>query len=319
MEEEESPEEGDKEVTEEPSEEAEEELSPPTINLKIYYGPEFSPSDAVCYYRIEAEVTGDPIPAVEFSKDDSHGSWGERKCQVNLGNTSETYTLAATATNSEGTATDSIVISWGCAESFEEAEAGDGEEEEEEAEGAIEIFEKTPTPTLTINSMVLNPNNIGYIVYPKGINTDTMIVGDSISNWPVNGYFGWTDLSSFSGREIESVTLSLNTHKFWGNLTSAGFCTDIRIYLDRDEIFPLDAGDWWLGIQEIEKSFAITEEPIVWSDASLKNAIKNRIAEGRMADFLVFCGGLEHTDWDYQIDGREYRKQDIRLTVVFGD
>jgi predicted Holliday junction resolvase-like endonuclease len=69
-------EEAEGEVTEEVVEEAEEELSPPTINLKIYYGPQFSPYDAVCYYRIEAEVTGNPTPEVGFSKDDSHGAGG---------------------------------------------------------------------------------------------------------------------------------------------------------------------------------------------------------------------------------------------------
>lgn len=94
--------------------EKEEEKSAPTIELKIYEGPLYSEADDVCYYRVEAIVTGNPIPTVKFSKDDSLGSLGQNRAQVNLSRGDEPYTLTATATNSEGTATDSITISWGC-------------------------------------------------------------------------------------------------------------------------------------------------------------------------------------------------------------
>ena len=86
----------------------------PTIKLKIYEGPTFSASDNVCYYRIEAVVTGDPAPAVEFSKDDSKGAFGSKKVQVNLTSGNPNYTLTAKAKNSAGEATDSITLSWGC-------------------------------------------------------------------------------------------------------------------------------------------------------------------------------------------------------------
>lgn len=102
------------ETTEEEVEEGIEEEILPTVELEIYEGPLYSSSDNVCYYRIEANVTGIPTPDVEFSKDDSYGYWGEYKAQVNLNSPSATYTLIATATNSEGTATDSIELSWGC-------------------------------------------------------------------------------------------------------------------------------------------------------------------------------------------------------------
>ena len=101
---------------EEPAEEEAEniETEAPTINLEIYEGPTYSSSDNVCYYRIKAIVTGKPAPTVEFSKDDSGGAWGTKKVQVNLSNSSDTYTLTATATNSEGTATDSMNLIWQC-------------------------------------------------------------------------------------------------------------------------------------------------------------------------------------------------------------
>jgi len=108
---EESAEEGNaKEAGEEEGEEIEKEA--PTITLEIYEGPE--PAGDLCYYRVQANVTGTPAPTIEWSKDDSGGSWGSKKAQVNLSDPSETYTLTATATNSEGTAEDSIALSWGC-------------------------------------------------------------------------------------------------------------------------------------------------------------------------------------------------------------
>ena len=56
----------------------------PTIKLEIYEGPTYSEADNVCYYRIIAGVTGNPSPEITFSKDDSKGTWGKYKVQVNL-------------------------------------------------------------------------------------------------------------------------------------------------------------------------------------------------------------------------------------------
>jgi len=92
----------------------EEQTEAPTIELEIYEGPVYSQSDNVCYYRVKVNITGTPNPDVEFSKDDSGGAWGKYKTQINLNDPADTYTLTATASNSEGDVTDSIDISWGC-------------------------------------------------------------------------------------------------------------------------------------------------------------------------------------------------------------
>jgi len=111
--EEEATEEEEAEEAEEEEEEAVvEEKEVPTIELEIYEGP--TPADGICYYRVKAVVTGKPSPTIEFSKDDSHSAWGSKKAQVNLNDPDEIYTLTATATNSEGTDTASIELSWGC-------------------------------------------------------------------------------------------------------------------------------------------------------------------------------------------------------------
>lgn len=89
--------------------------SAPTISLSIYEGPAYSAADNVCYYRISATVTGNPVPSVSFSRDDSDGAWGSKKVQINL-HSGESYTLTATATNSEGSATATINLTYGCSE-----------------------------------------------------------------------------------------------------------------------------------------------------------------------------------------------------------
>ena len=86
----------------------------PTIRLAIYEGPVYSEFDDICYYRVEAIVTGDPEPTVSFSKDDSGGVWGPLKVQINLKRNSPSYTLTAIAKNSVGESFDSLNLYWGC-------------------------------------------------------------------------------------------------------------------------------------------------------------------------------------------------------------
>lgn len=105
----------DKEMTEEEKDgEKDEDNSTPTISLKIYEGPLYSKSDDICYYRIIADVSGEPFPEITFSKDDSLGSLGPGKAQVNLTRDNQSFTLGAVANNSEGKATDSIILNWNC-------------------------------------------------------------------------------------------------------------------------------------------------------------------------------------------------------------
>jgi len=111
--EEEEPEEIAEEETEE-EEEAEDQDIVPTIKLIIYEGPLYSKGDDICYYRILAEVTGDPSPEITFTKDDSLGSLGPGKAQINLTRDSRSFTLGAIAENLEGKASDSITVNWNC-------------------------------------------------------------------------------------------------------------------------------------------------------------------------------------------------------------
>jgi len=82
----------------------------PTLKLVIYKGPVIIDSN-LCYYRIEAVVTGNPSPVIKFSKDDSTGAWGENKAQVNL-KKDESYDLIVTAVNSVGEVSEHMVLTW---------------------------------------------------------------------------------------------------------------------------------------------------------------------------------------------------------------
>ena len=94
----------------------------PTIKLKIYEGPTYSAADDICYYRVQAIVTGSPAPVISFSKDNSNGSFGKDKAQVNLTKSSPSYTLTAKAKNSAGEATGSMTLDWGCTETTQTTE-----------------------------------------------------------------------------------------------------------------------------------------------------------------------------------------------------
>ena len=83
----------------------------PALKIIVYEGPVIVQNSDICYYRVEAIVTGNPATIIKFSKDDSGGAWGKNKSQVNL-KKGESYDLVVTAVNSGGTVTNHIVLTW---------------------------------------------------------------------------------------------------------------------------------------------------------------------------------------------------------------
>ena len=293
---------------EEPPEEepAEEELSAPTINLEIYEGPLYSEADEVCYYRVEAIVTGNPTPSVKFSKDDSFGTWGKRKCQINLESPSETYTLTATASSSEGEDSDSIEITWGC--------------EEEPADGDVILegpgLELELTPGLPFIS--LNPSHVGYAIKDDGVNNSELIIGDSINNQDVRGFFSF-DVTPLAGKTIDSAKLVLKLPEGvggFGRLGDPSFKGSIELII-RNYPIPLTPGDYYLpGILIIRKYFSNPEDPLEYSSLSLKNDIDLKSETGDLIGFIIDYD-ITDSDGDFKIDGRRYRKEDISLIVWY--
>ena len=123
------------------------ETESPTIELQIYDGPDYSASDDMCYYRVEAIATGFPDPEVIFNYDNNVNPLDSSRVEVGI-EEGDSYILTATATNDSGTATTSIILSGEYGEEMtkeetEEEEAKSEEEAEEEKEEDEE--EKKPT------------------------------------------------------------------------------------------------------------------------------------------------------------------------------
>jgi hypothetical protein len=91
----------------------------PTIELEIYDGPDYSESDNMCYYRVEATATGMPEPEIEFDGDDNINPLGSRRVEVGV-EIGDTYTLTAAAKNITGSATASIMLAGKCGETGDE-------------------------------------------------------------------------------------------------------------------------------------------------------------------------------------------------------
>jgi hypothetical protein len=83
----------------------------PTLSLVVYEGPVVVSEDELCYFRVRAIASGDPYPAIRFSRDDSNGAWGRNIAQINLA-LGQSYTLVVTATNDVGTETKNTTLTW---------------------------------------------------------------------------------------------------------------------------------------------------------------------------------------------------------------
>jgi len=167
----------------------------PTISLAIYEGP--LPIESVCVYRIEATVTGSPTPSsVSWSKDDSLGSFGNKKVQVNINNPGDTYTLTATVSNSEGSATASIDLNWDCPV-------------------------PTPDPIETDVDIDVNKSISGYIIVQQVAyqNIYYTFVGDYSNDRQIKAYlsFNINSISDLDDVTIKDTSLSMQVDGIEGH------------------------------------------------------------------------------------------------------
>ncbi len=294
---------------EEPPEEEppDEELSEPTISLEIYEGPLYSEADGVCYYRVKAIATGNPTPTVDFSKDDSSGAWGPVKCQINLNSSTETYILTAKATNSEGFATDSLTLTWGC----EEDATPDGD-------GDTIIEGLDPELELSVFSITLKPKHVGYAIKDDGANNSELIIGDSVNNSDVKGFFSF-DLDPLAGKTIESAKLILKLPEGvegFGLLGNPSFKGKIKILMLGYPV-PLEPGDYSTGGLCIEfRDFSNSADPIEYS--GLTSYVDLILDSGNwLKSHIVYEN--QDSDGDFSIDGRRYRDEDISLIIGYSE
>jgi lipoprotein-anchoring transpeptidase ErfK/SrfK len=83
----------------------------PEISLQVISGPEYAQENQVCFYRVRANVIGEPFPQIKFNKDDSNSAWGLNVAQVNL-TQGQSFTLVCEAVNSQGSAAAEISLNW---------------------------------------------------------------------------------------------------------------------------------------------------------------------------------------------------------------
>ena len=245
----------------------------PTISLTIYEGPTLDGS--ICYYRVQATVTGSPT--VSFSKDDSGGAWGSKKVQININNPSDTYTLTATATNSEGSASDSIVLNWGCAIPPIAKDVDIG------ADAGL-------SGEIIVNSFAHQGE-------------DPVSVGDSVfNNNSVRAYlsFDIDDLGDIDGINIKDVSVSMPIDAIVGNPEMVeGFEVDIKVVYYGGS---LELADQNLGSYKVD---TITAENPLAEFYFSSNKLEDQLQKAVDVDKKWFqvkietSGVLANGIWDY--------------------
>lgn len=284
--------EDEEEAEEEDEEAADEDKQAPTISLEIYETG-YSSADGVCYSRVEAKVTGKPTPTVTFSKDDSGGAWGSKKCQVNLDDPGDSYALTATATNSEGTAPASLTITWGCAIP---------------AEPAVE-----ETDNITADN-----SRSGYISgsAATSVGANLVYVGDNGSNDPVKGYlsFDISDISDLDDVIIAEASIEITGIDKIGEPWDAGDKMDIKVFEYGNNLdYPADFAVGGVLIKSIDTSSGLSG--VSFSSDSLKSELQNAVDAGK--PYLQLKFGLNGVSNNSYSDVYKFTPGNSKLRVTY--
>jgi len=292
----------EEETTEEGTEEeevAEGDREVPTIELEIYEGPTLY--EGICYWRVQANVTGKPSPTVEFSKDDSGGAWGTKKAQVNLYDPSDTYTLNATATNSEGTATDSIELSWEC--DVLEVADGDGDGDGDE-----------PEPEPDEVSFAAVENISGYIWEDGSTYPDSQVrMGDTNEDSYVRGYLSF-DIRELHGKTVQEADINFTSIRYHGDPSSFASEIVVKVF----NYVRLDAWDLRIGGTPLV-SIPLSDTSATITGTTLRNELQD-VLDNEVRDYFQIKLGLDgETDNDGFPDCSYIYCDDAILHIVYTD
>ena len=292
----------------------------PTLELKIKEGPDFSESDNMCYYQVDAIVTGTPDPEIEFSTDDNVNPLDTDRAEVGV-DLDDSYTLIATATNDAGTATASITLLGECgAEVAEEPPAEEPPDEEPpdeeppaEEPPAEEPAAEEPPAGPTTTSLDLATHISGSIVSETEIMPDFIVLGDNDDNRKINGILSF-NISGLGGESIESARLNITA--IWN---TPGDASEIGpLVIEKCEIGgSLTLGDFSGGSTTFLTGFD-TEGglfAIDYSGAPLISAIQNEIADGA-AYFQIRLAISGSSNMDGGADQIQFDFSNVDLTVV---
>ncbi len=178
--------------TENSKQDNEEVLEKPSVKLSIIIGPEYAQDGAICYYRVKAEVTGNPAPQIIFSNDNSNGTWGSNIAQINLLQ-DETYNLVCDVKNSEGSSTSSITLNWVAGDSTNVSnETNSGEPNQQETSTGYsnpDNFRIDVNLSAQLVSVYYNDNLIKDLKCSGGTTENPTITGTFTTNQKI--YYAW--------------------------------------------------------------------------------------------------------------------------------
>ena len=86
-----------------------------------------------------------------------------------------------------------------------------------------------------------------------------------------------------------------------------------------ENYLPLGTEDWWPSGVVYSDNFNHDEEPLSVSNDLFKNAIQQRVDEGKNAYFWIWYYDPEKSDGDFRGDGREFTKDTITLKIKYTD
>ncbi|MBN1299189.1 MAG: hypothetical protein JW997_05835 [Actinobacteria bacterium] len=278
----------------------ESENSSPGIILKIYEGPLYSEEDDVCFYRVEAIVQGNPVPDLKWSKDDSNGAWGKHKAQVNLTRSNPSYTLKATAANTEGTAVKTIDLSWGC---------GPAEtKNDDDQDGLTE-------PETEIVSIPVYSDHTGYYIDPENpaiddvyFEGDSIIIGDAPVTAdcavaaPVSGFLTY-EFSSLSGKNVKEASIKFDLDQEMGDVS----IFNKLIIMESD-------GSGWNTMHEIPQEQGGN---FILKSSDFTEFMQKRIDDEIFGLELMFRFDPYITDNDADWDAWKYNQSDITFKIEY--
>jgi len=242
----------------------------PTLSLEVYEGPIYSAADDICYWRVKANLTGSPNPTISWSRDNSNGSFGNKKAQVNLSR-GETYTLIATAANSEGSVARSITLEWGCDEPPAEDPADEDPPDEDP-----EPEETSISATSDISGEIWSTDEIFH--YPL------VFMGDDDANNYSKGYYSF-DISGLHGKTVQDAEINFTSIMSTGHPETFASSIVVKVF----NYVRLDTSDFEVGGTHLA-SIPISSASYTISGNNLKNELQAVLDNGARDYFQLKLG-----------------------------
>ncbi len=318
----------------------------PVIELEVYDGPDYSESDNMCYYRVEAIASGNPDPEITFSDDDNVRQLDSDRIEVAI-EAGKSYELTAIATNSKGTATATITLKGEYGEEVAEEEEGIAEEiaveettesvdeepvtepepepatepepepatePETEPEPAAELEPEPPVASENLRAFAADRPISGY-VNEYGVVMDglgVIYVGDTAGTPAAqNRGFLSFDVSSIAGENITNAWLTLRGTRV-GNPESLMRELAVTSF---DYGNSLNGGDYGGSGSTLTSFFPLNHNDFSFTNDQLKDAVQTALTSGRQ--YFQVKIYINSTSGNDSKDGFEFYLSNIGLEVSY--